>query len=69
MNTEIIERFISNQCSKEELEEIANWLKKKDSSLKDRIWWKKYWNSIDTNRDYESQTHITTSTTKGVCHE
>jgi len=51
MNEDILERFLANRCSKEELEEIANWLKKQDNSLIDRIWWKKYWNSLDTNTD------------------
>jgi ferric-dicitrate binding protein FerR (iron transport regulator) len=51
MDEKKIERFLSNQCSKEELNEIAEWLKNKNIGLEGRIWLKKYWKSLDTNRN------------------
>jgi ferric-dicitrate binding protein FerR (iron transport regulator) len=58
MKEEILERFLSNRCSKEELKTIAGWMKKESGSLESRIRWKKYWNGLNTNRDIPGLSEI-----------
>ena len=48
MNEEMLERFLSNKCSEDELKIVANWLQKEGKNLKGWIWLKKYWNGLDT---------------------
>ncbi|MBN1950962.1 MAG: DUF4974 domain-containing protein [Bacteroidales bacterium] len=51
MDKKILEKFLSNECSIDELRIVAEWLSKEGSGLNGWIWLKKYWNCIDSSGD------------------
>ena len=51
MKEENQKRLFSNDCSEEELHEIADWLQKEKVSLKGWSWFKNYWNGLDIKAD------------------
>jgi len=51
MDKKILEKFLSNECSVDELRIVAEWLNKEGADLNGWIWLKKYWNCLDSSRD------------------
>ena len=46
MKEEILEKFFSNRCSREELGEFAKWLQEEGDTYSSRILFRKYWDGL-----------------------